>query len=101
MEKSTTDDLNVALTKILDLREVFKELSRTSHDGLAKKRREFAENAKDESENLTNAISDFGERILMKTGFLRRLCSEFTYFPYFMFRTANLSFKSMPNVRTS
>lgn len=60
MEKSTIDDLNSTLTKILDLREVFKELSRTSHKELAKKLGEFSENAKDESENLTKAISDFG-----------------------------------------
>lgn len=60
MEQRTIDDLNIALAKILDLREVFKELSRTSHDELADKLREFAENANDESENLTKAISDFG-----------------------------------------
>lgn len=60
MEKSTIDNLNIALTKVLDLREVYKELSKTSHDGLAKKLREFAENTRDESENLTKAISDFG-----------------------------------------
>lgn len=60
MQKSTIDDLNVALTKVLDLREVFKDLSRTSHDGLAKKLEEFVKNAKDEEGNLTNAISDFG-----------------------------------------
>jgi hypothetical protein len=60
MEKSTIDDLNSTLTKILDLREVFKELSRTSHKELAKKLGEFSENAKDGSENLTKAISDFG-----------------------------------------
>lgn len=60
MEKSTIDDLNIILTKTLDLREVFQELSQTSHDGLADKLKEFATNTKRQSENLTKAISDFG-----------------------------------------
>lgn len=60
MDKSTIDDLNIMLTKILDLREVYNELSRTSHEELSEKLKEFSENLKGESENLIKAISDFG-----------------------------------------
>jgi len=55
------DGLNMILTKTLDHREAFRELSETStHDATADKLDEFAKVAKKESETLIKAISDMG-----------------------------------------
>ncbi len=61
MEQGIIDELNMILTKTLDHRVAFQQLSETwAHGATAEKLDEFAKVAKDGSERLIKAISDLG-----------------------------------------